>query len=286
MTKNHLLWGLFALVIALLSCNAEDEKIPSYLYLDKFSFTVRQQEGSSHQNLTDGWLYVNGNYYGAYQLPATIPVLEEGNCEVVLFPGYRQDGRITNTFRYSFLESFTKHMVLTPRQTDSVFPTSSYQTNLVFSTIENFDGLHYFIGDRDNDVETQITLSSSSEAFEGSGSGLIELTSAHPFLFAENVLEKVIPQSGDPIILELSFKSDIPFSIGFLGYKEFRGEDNLINAGLLPKKEWTKVYFDFRKLINESNSDYYKLAITASYQKDSLKPVQQIFLDNIKVIHR
>jgi hypothetical protein len=286
MTKNHYAFSFALCITVLFSCNTEEEQIPSYIYLDTFTFSVRQHEGSAHQNLTDGWIYVNGNYYGAYELPVKIPVLEEGSSEILVFPGYRQDGRITNTFRYALLEPFKSQITLSPRRTDTIKPSSTYQPGLIFSTIENFDGLHFFTGERDNDVETQITISASSEAFEGTGSGLIELTSAHPFLFVENVIEKVIPQSGDPIILELSFKSDIPFSIGFLGYKDFRGEDNIINAGLLPKKEWTKVYFDFRQLINKSNSDTYKLAITASYHKDTLKPVQRIFLDNIKVIHR
>ena len=285
-TRSLLAYSSLFILIGLNSCNLQDEKIPSYLYIDKFTISAKQGEGSAHQNITDGWIYVNGNYYGGYELPVWIPLLEEGNSEVFILPGFRKDGRITNSFKYTFLNSYTTQLTLTPRITDTIRPMTSYQDGLIFSAIENFDHSNHFDIDRDNDADTKLTTTSSTEAFEGSGSGLIELTSAHPYISAENINDLIIPQSGDPIIIELSFKSDIPFSIGLRGYKEFREEHVLINGGVLPKKEWTKIYFDFRDIINNSNSDYYRLAISANFVADSTPAIQRILIDNIKVIHR
>lgn len=277
---------IFLLLWTFCACDREDEKIPSYLYIEPFDFSVRIGEGTGSQNLSDVWIYVNDHYYGAYELPCWIPVLESGTSEVLLIPGYRQDGRITNAFRYQLLNPFKITIQLDPQITDTIRPNTSYQSGLQFSVIEDFEGIHFFNTDRDKDPETKILLTDASEAFEGSHSGSIALTKEHPSISAEYILNDPIPQSGDPIILELNFKADIPFSIGFIGYKNILGEENLIKAGVLPKKNWTKVYFDFREIINSSNSDYYHLAIAADFQKDSSKAIQQIFIDNIKVIHR
>lgn len=276
----------FLLLCIFCACDRDDEKIPAYLYIEPFDFNVKIGEGSGSQNLTDVWVYVNDRYYGAYELPCWIAVLEKGIGEVLLLPGYRQDGRITNAFRYQLLNPYQIKLQLDPQITDTIRPATSYQSGLQFSVIEDFEGIHFFNTDRDKDPETKIVLTNTSDAFEGSHSGMITLTKEHPSISAEYILNDPIPQSGDPIILELNFKSDIPFSIGFIAYKNILGEENLIKAGILPKKNWTKVYFDFREIINTSNADYYHLAIAADFQKDSSKAEQQIYIDNIKVIHR
>jgi hypothetical protein len=285
MTTARNLLGSLVLLAGLSSCDTKDEKIPSYLYIEKFTFSSIPAQGSSHQNITDGWVYVNGQYYGAYELPVWIPVLEEGPSSILIFPGYRQDGRLTNAFQYALLKEYKTEVDLTARETDTIRPVTSYQNDLKFF-LEEFEHIHCFTEDNDNDPDTKILISTPAEAFEGTGSGLIELTKAHPFLSAECTTPLEIPQSIDPIILELSFKSDIPFSIGFIGYKGFNEQVDLINAVVLPKQEWTKIYFDFREIIIRADADRYQLAIIASYNNDNTQPVQRILLDNIKVIYR
>ncbi|MBK9221977.1 MAG: hypothetical protein IPO16_07610 [Saprospiraceae bacterium] len=286
MTLNQSISAFLLLFVGFSSCDREEEKIPSYLYIDQFSFSVRPGEGSANQRLSDAWLYVSNTYYGAYELPAWIPVLEEGLSDILILPGYRQNGAITNAFKYSLLNPYTTKIKLEPKKTDTIRPTTSYQDGLKFSTLEDFNGNHLLSKDRDGDQETQVLLSTTQEAFEGSNSGLIELTSAHPAISAEYVIDTKIPQSGDPIILEFNYKSDIPFSIGFIAYKDAQGSQSLLNAGVLPNKDWTKLYFDFREILNNANSDFYHLAIAANFRSDTAKSVQRILIDNIKVIHR
>jgi hypothetical protein len=286
-TRNY--WTCLCLFIltGFVSCDLEDEKIPSYLYIDKFSFSVKSDEGSAHQNITDGRIYVNGNYYGSYELPAWIPVLEEGVADILMFPGIRINGMITNSGRYTLLNSYQTQFTLDPGITDTIRPATSYQDDIVFSVIEDFDHNEFFNKDRDGDSDTKINLTSNAESFEGANSGLIELSSAHAYISEEHGLDLYIPKSGDQIMLELSFKSDIPFALGFIGHRVFDGsEENLLNALVLPKREWTKIYFDFREIINGSNSDYFHLAVSANFVQDSTPVIQRILLDNIKVIHR
>lgn len=71
--------------------------------------------------------------------------------------------------------------------------------------------------DRDGDLNTKMVNSGSQDAFEGTNSGLIELTSVNPFETWYDFDSQ--PISTDPIYLEFHYKSDIPFSIGFISFK-------------------------------------------------------------------
>ena len=277
---------LFSLIWIVSGCDGDQEVAPAYISVSPFSFEIRAGEGTQRQNITDGWIYVGGQYVGAYELPAIIPLLNNGSAEVRILPGYRQDGRITNAYRYALLEPYVTQANFAALDTTDIVPVTRYQSGLKFPFIEGFDGAHFFNTDRDNDPETKIQLTTSQDAFEGSRSGIIELTEQHSSLTCVYDIERAIPQSPDPIILELHFKSDIPFSIGFIGNKGIGGEDDLIQATLLPKSEWTKVYFDYREIINLSNAISYRLAIRANYQSDTPLATQRISIDNVKVIHR
>ena len=276
----------FLIIVFMVSCDGDQEAAPTYLSVQKFSFNVRAGEGTGRQNITDAWVYANGQYIGAYELPAIVPLLANGKTDVRILPGYRQDGRITNAYRYALLQPFETTLFFNDLDTSVVHPYTAYQDGLKFPFVEGFDGAHFLNTDRDNDPETKLQLTGSGDAFEGSRSGVIELTEQHSVITCVYDIERVIPQSPDPIILELHFKSDIPFSIGFIANKGISGEEDLIQANLLPKSEWTKVYFDFREIINLSNAVSYRLAIRANFQANINLTTQRIWLENIKVINR
>lgn len=269
-----------------ISCDKETEPAPSYLHIEACGFDIVAGQGTGRQKISDAWIYLNNNYVGAYELPLTIPVIAEGTSEILILPGIRINGQITHAGTYALLEPFTSGIIFNAGDTTTVSPVTSYQSGLKFPFIEDFEGFHFFNIDRDGNLETKVLLTDQAEAFEGNYSGIIELTEKRNVLYAVFDLEKIIPQSPDPIILELHYKSDIPFNIGFVGDKGAQGEDYLVNATLLPKLEWTKVYFDFREIINLSNAFNYRLAINASFIPDSAKATQKILIDNIKVVHR
>lgn len=269
-----------------ISCDKETEPAPSYLHIEAYDFDIKVGQGTGRQKISDAWIYLNNNYVGAYELPATIPVIAEGPSEILVLPGIRINGQVTHAGTYALLEPFNSNINFNLGDTTTVSPVSSYQADLKFPFIEDFEGIHFFNIDRDGNLETKLLLTDQSEAYEGNYSGIIELTDKRNAIYAVYDLEKVIPQSPDPIVLELHYKSDIPFNIGFVGDKGVLGEDYLVNATLLPKAEWTKVYFDFREIINRSNAFHYRLAINASFIPDSAKATQKILIDNIKVVHR
>ena len=84
MAKNYSLVAYAALFfIALLSCAKESKEAKKPVYLsiqDMFVNTNYSIEGTSNQKITTVWLEVNGKSIGAFEMPATPPViLNEGN---------------------------------------------------------------------------------------------------------------------------------------------------------------------------------------------------------------
>ncbi|HEX5624991.1 MAG TPA: hypothetical protein VFX48_03160 [Saprospiraceae bacterium] len=286
MTLTRSVLGLLLLFCWTVACDLEEEPAASYLYIQPFQFAIRPGEGTAHHKVSDAWVFVNGEFAGAYELPVWLPVLAKGPSDILILPGFRINGSITNNARFQLAENFSVNVDLTPEETDTIRPVTAYQSGLVFPFVEDFEGNHFLSNDRDGDAETNILLSNTTEAFEGQNSGVIELTAQHPRLVAEYLIEQAIPKSADPILLELSFKSDIPFSIGFFGYNDQLGQENLLYGTVLPKQDWTKIYFDFREIINQSNSQKFRLALSAGFNADTAKTVQRILIDNFKVVHR
>src|SRR5688500_13907587 len=82
------------------------EEIPSYLYIDKINLQTLAGEGTSKQDITDAWVYVQGQAIGVFELPARIPVLAEGNPEVWVYAGIKKDGISSTRVKYPFFKPF------------------------------------------------------------------------------------------------------------------------------------------------------------------------------------
>jgi hypothetical protein len=285
MTKAYsliLYVGLF-----LFSCGADDEiPTPSYLSIQPFEFVTKTNEGTARQRIIDGWVYVNGEYVGAYELPATIPVIFEGKCEIQIFPGYRKDGKINAPNIYPLGNIYKDSILLVQKDTLTIKPITGYVDGILVPFNEDFEGFHFFNRDLDNNAQTKITLSSAQDAFEGTSSGEIILDSVNNWLAAEFDIAEIIPAGDIQTLVELHFKADMSFSIGFLGYRNGEVNANLISATLIPKEEWTKVYFGFRELLNDEPSSEYRIAIAARYDPKIPKSQQRILIDNFKVVYK
>ena len=166
------------------ACKDKTEAIPAYLQLEPF--TVNAQGGAAWQKITDGWLYVNGEFLGTYTLPATVPVLAEGQAEVWLFPGVKKNGQVQTPDIYSFLKRHDQDYTLTPGQTTVIQPVTAYDDNADYAwdfSRATFDGIPVILENRDDDNATSFTLSPDG-AFSGK-SVLFKVDTAHTLIEIE-----------------------------------------------------------------------------------------------------
>ena len=117
----------------------KDIEIPSFIRIESFDFQALPGEGTSSSKIVDAWVFVNGQKIGAFQLPATIPVLASGNSEVIVFPGIELNGTAATRAVYTFYNQYSVRVELFPDSVLLLNPQIDYVDNLNFEFIEDFE---------------------------------------------------------------------------------------------------------------------------------------------------
>lgn len=269
-------------------CKDDPEQIPAYLDLQPF--TVNAQGGASWQKITDGWLYVNGEFLGAYTLPAVVPILAEGECDVILFPGVKENGITATPNIYPFLKRYDVKKTLAPAENTVINPETEYETTAVFpwQNRGDFDsGSTLQFENRDADDATGYTLSNDG-AFAGK-SLQMAVDTAHWLI--EIASEKVVlPTTGDrQVWLEVHYKNNMPFTLYLLGTKGGAGELAQAVYQFNDSENWNKIYFNLTEFLTSSVQDDYRILFSAGLPRDQSNKFSQIngavLLDNIRLVH-
>lgn len=275
------------LFIFLSSCvDYSEVPVPAYLYIDKISLNTSQQQGSSAHGFKDAWVYVNDEYYGAYEIPFIVPISKTGQAKVKLYAGIRSNGVTSMAARYPMTAPYEIDLNLVPKKIDTLSPIVKYYDYNIFAFNENFDRVHFFNQDIDQDKLTQITLTNAQETFEGQNSGEILLTAQNPIMGAQYDNSKPIPAGPNSVYLELNYKNDVSFSVGLIGYSAGRNPNNLVLGTVKPRNTWGKIYFDFTDVIKQNHEDQFRIAVTAQYDTAITADKQYIRIDNFKLIYQ
>ncbi|MEO6190452.1 MAG: hypothetical protein ABIO44_08920 [Saprospiraceae bacterium] len=275
------------IIFNIIACTDRSEiPIPSYIYIDSIDLKTSPSQGTNSHAFRDAWIYVNDTFVGAYELPVKVPVVNFGEARVKIYAGIREDGIISHPVRYSMTSPYVSNLYLDAGKIDTIEPIVEYYSDIKFPFIENFDKTHFFNQDIDGNVLTQVTLSTLADAFEGSNSGEIHLTKENPALVAWYDYSKAIPTGPNEVFLELDYKCDVRFSVGFIGFKAGETPKDLIFGTLHPKEYWNKVYFNFTQTLIDCGCENYRIGIYAVYDTSIAKVNQVIHLDNFKVLYR
>lgn len=277
---------LFSLA-ALSACKDSSEQIPAYLSLKPF--TVNATGGASWQKITDGWLYVDGVFLGAYTLPDTIPVLADGNSEIILFPGVKENGIAGTPNIYPYMNRYTVTKNLTGPQITEILPVTDYVDKLVYAfgeTRGDFDGgSSISLENRDSDGAVNAELTTDGAFFGKSVKMQVDTT--HPIMDVATEAMTGLPALGAPEVwLELNYKCDMPFFLYLLsGSSEKAVFVYLFN----PSESWNKTYLNLTSNIVETQQSEQRLYFRLGLPRDSNGKFTinngTVMLDNIRVVH-
>ena len=138
------IFALTTIGLVSVSCN-NDKKIPAFIVINKEDITVLYNStlgtGSTAHDFSDVWVNVNGTILGCWELPARIPVLEQGSCNIVVKAGIILNGMKSSHSAYSFFKFFETTVDLEPHSETRLYPVFAYIDNLSSpaSSIENFE---------------------------------------------------------------------------------------------------------------------------------------------------
>ncbi|MBP6827791.1 MAG: hypothetical protein KA165_14610 [Saprospiraceae bacterium] len=286
--KKHFIHLLLP-VILWSGCKDDPEQIPAYLELQPFA--VNAQGGASWQKITDGWLYVNGEFLGAYTLPATVPILAEGESEVILFPGVKENGISATPNIYPFLKRYEVQHVLTPAQTTTVSPVTEYEANVEFpweSRGEFDSGSTLQFENRDGDNNTGYSLSTDG-AFSGK-SVLMEVDTSHWLIEIASEKASQLPVTGEKQVwLEMNYKNDMPFTLYLLGTKGTSNELAQVVYQFNNSENWNKIYLNLTEFLTATAQEDYRLFFRTTLPRNESNKFTQnsgrVMLDNIRLVH-
>ena len=268
------------LIVTLFGCT-ESGDVPAYLHLSDYVVHTKAGEGSASHKITDAWVFVNGRSLGAYQLPAILPVIAEGETNVDIFPVIKENGVSAHSLMYPFYTKLDTVIDFDPPQETRIELQTSYHNLLDFKVLEDFEGGHFFTSEIDEDDGTKIEIT-TTDAFEGTASGKIVLNADNPILEA-GWQDFTFPKRGGLAFVELNYKANTSFVIGLRGFKdgiEIKRYDAVVNA----RDEWNKIYFNFSEYIEPDIFDQYHLVIVGVWTEELNLEEVVINIDNVKLI--
>ncbi|MCW3072826.1 MAG: hypothetical protein JWO44_2716 [Bacteroidetes bacterium] len=299
MKHNYLLFfsGIILLTGLLGSCNLYNpaEPVPSYIHIQKITLSTDSAlEGTSSSKITDAWVYIDGHLLGAYELPVTFPVLEEGTHEILVKAGIKVNGISATRAPYPFYNYFKQSITLTRGTITAVSPAVRYVSGL------DWEGTNMW--KEDFERSSGITLDTSAsgtdtnmyrhtragagdpEVFEGDASGVVYID--HKNTFFEYWSSKppfVLPRGDAPVFLELNYRCNFDFVVGLYAH----GSAGSVKTKVLsihPSYTWNKIYIYLSPTIaaTAGASDY---NIFFGMLNNSGADGLYLDIDNIKLIH-
>jgi len=288
---------LSILIISLYSCQIIDqpEIAPSFVHIQDFEFIINHSgQGSNSEDITDAWIYVNGNLEGVYELPATIPLHYDGTQELSIYPGIKRNGISGDRKKYPFYEVYSIEIMLYPDSIINLSPTTQYEDPL-FMWIEDFeDPQSKLTSFATSDTDIQIIDQQSGETFEGDAGAInMDTNNIYCELRTNELDFNQFPKNINvPAYMEMNYANNYPFTIGILhkdGTLSSYTKQPLITmhptSSDTNELTWNKTYLYLSDVTNFfPSATEFDIYISASnyQQQNNIK----IRLDNIKVIYR
>jgi hypothetical protein len=277
-------------IMAFYACNPLNpaQEIPSYITIDTISFEVTDpKQGTSNQKITDAWVYINENLVGAFELPATFPVLAEGNQRLLVVGGIKINGIASSRTAYPFFRGFSQNISLKLKETLLVKPTEQYKPSTNFKYSTDFESGLDLIDLPNASASPQLIVSPLILQTDLNG------TACAGFVIDENsknfsVRQKTdtalfLKTGGTPVFLEFNYKSNHPFSVGLIASYDNSDEAFRI-ISVNPSQNWNKIYVNLTGKVNENfQAKGYNIWFFGN-KVDSIAK-GEIFLDNIKVLY-
>lgn len=277
-----LLLGFFS------GCSVFDpaEEIPSYLHIDKITLNASSGQGTSRADITDAWVFMDGQLLGAFELPCNIPILADRTHSFLIRAGVKMNGLSTTRAIYPAWKGWEGSIDLVRGQSVTISPVVTYFPGTDFTNTWMLDFDQQGTSLIPEPVSSGIVvLDSFPHAYEGNYSGYIHLNSTDTtfFIGASPSPGYLMPPTTDTW-LEFDYWSDCEFTVGV---EESANSSNKIPwLSVVPKYAWTKIYVRLTDALASASpssaSNPYKIYF--AFQNPSSQSESHLYLDNIKLL--
>jgi hypothetical protein len=276
---------ILVLFISLSSCEIinPEEQIPSYLRIDSIEYDISNYNEARISNITDAWVYIDDQILGAFELPAEFPVLADGKHKVTIKPGIKVSGISETRGAYPFFENYTTEVNFIADSIVSIIPVAKYYKETQFYINEDFESsgvLFYKTSRSDTALEK---TNDPKLVLDGEFSGIVHLNSVAKIFECKTIEFLKIPMGGKPVFLEICYKCDIPFTVGFFA-NFFQSSEQHSVLVVNTSSVWNKIYINLADAIsNYSNARDFNIFIGTT-MPDGVNEAT-LYFDNIRLVH-
>ena len=226
---------------------------------------------------------------GAFELPATFPVLLSGNKTIKVYPGIKSGGSVSLRIEYPFYKYYSIDSTLIPNKITTLSPTVSYWEDTKFAWIEDFEDPSISLDTSLGDVTINRTQDKSL-VFEGTTSGKISLTKQKPKFIGISTDNFTLDRNTGKKFMEMNYNTETTLGVILMSYNSSGviAETPIVflfSTNKTGKSEWNKIYIDVTDALEQTFiGEYYKIKLTADITSSELNEAT-ILLDNIKLLH-
>lgn len=286
MLKNLLFCAFGAFIF--LSCDTinPSEPVPAYLKIDSIDVALNyESQGSSSSNITEAWVFIDGQLQGVHDLPVSTPILSFGEHEISIAAGIKRNGIAGLRVDYPFYTRYKQTVNFSALDTVVLAPVVTYFNGTTVFSEDFEDPGQKFVADSQSDTNITITKDPAL-VFERTGSGFVRADSSEVFFLVKTNQKFNLPL-GKPIFLELNYKTDEDFQVGIIATNsgnEIPVRSSFIKHTLTEtgEKIWKKIYINLSTEINQNPSSTFEIYISGQ----STATGQEFFFDNIKLVYQ
>lgn len=281
------LLGYTLVLLVFFSCAKEQPKV-SWLKIESFQLEenlfAQNDQGELTHALTEAFVNIDGRYLGAFQLPIKIPIIDEGQHEILILPGVINNGISGTKKRYPFVEPYTVSVNLLLEDTISITPVTRYYQQTKF-LIEDFESAVLKLETDGSSLATIVKADDPSVLQWGNSYGAIELNPTDSLFIGYTNFLQNLPKQGAEVYLEMDYMNSNSMLTSVLSFSSSTFNDD-IHIQINPQEEpvWKHIYLDLKEIISfRMNATTNEQGFTALL--DEAGTTKYIYLDNIKVVY-
>ena len=277
---------LFLLSLFLFSCEIinPEEDIMSTVFIEKIDLQTTSNQGTNSSNITDAWLYIDDEFLGVYPLPAQIPILKNGQKDIIVEAGIKKNGINASRVSYPYFNRFTVTKDLVPNETCTINPFVNYKIN-EFPFQENFEGNGTILNVLTDSVNHSIEkiYSNIEDPILGNTYGKIVISGKEGEIFECRTNSLTLPKDKQ-VYLEMDYKSSATFVIGIYATNAQTTEKTAI-IYVNKKEEWNKIYLSLSESISSFGNSYTNFNIFIGMSRYIDQESNELLLDNIRIVY-
>lgn len=290
--KRNLL-GFIAIIasaVGFSGCDAINpkEEIPAYIHIDSIVLNdgPNNPSGTISHDIQDAWVLSDDQFIGVFELPATIPILQEGPQDIVVRAGIKNNGISNTRAPYPFYDTIKLERTLEPKKVDSLGTLNTrYIGPANFRWVERFEDTGNITLRNNENATVPFELTSDpEEVFNGKYSLKADFEEQGDF-FEVKLLERQAMQlsAARNIYLEVNFNTAVEIKVGIIAIAP-NGNTTQRSKVVLNETngEWNKIYINLLRNIQRFPKDH-RFQVFFGRVKRSAGPAKA-YLDNIKLI--